>query len=63
MRKLTHSGCHVGLSRAAFDLPFTDPTARMFTRWCRKNVLQYMMQHWEMGLVVEYKPTNLSLIS
>ena len=54
VRKLTDSGHQTSLISTAFELPYTQLAARMFSRWCQENFFRYMMEHFAIDLLQEY---------
>jgi transposase len=58
VRKLTDSGHQTSLISTAFDLPHTQLAARMFSRWCQENFFNYMMQHFDIDVLLEYGVTQ-----
>jgi hypothetical protein len=54
VRKLTDSGHQTSLISTAFDLPHTQLAARMFSRWCQENFFNYMMQHFDIDVLLDY---------
>jgi len=58
VRKLTDSGHQTSLISTAFDLPHTQLAARMFSRWCQENFFNYMMQHFDIDVLLEYGVTE-----
>jgi len=58
VRKLTDSGHQTSLISTAFDLPHTQLAARMFSRWCQENFFNYMMQHFDIDVILEYGVTE-----
>jgi len=58
VRKLTASGHQTSLISTAFDLPHTQLAARMFSRWCQENFFNYMMQHFDIDVLLEYGVTE-----
>jgi hypothetical protein len=58
VRKLTDSGHQTSLISTAFDLPLTQLAARMFSRWCQENFFNYMMQHFDIDVILEYGATE-----
>jgi len=58
VRKLTDSGHQTSLISTAFDLPHTQLAARMFSRWCQENFFNYMMQHFDIDVLLEYGATE-----
>jgi transposase len=58
VRKLTDSGHQSSLISTAFDLPHTELAAHMFSRWCQENFFNYMMQHFDIDVLLEYGTTT-----
>jgi transposase len=58
VRKLTDSGHQTSLISTAFDLPHTQLAARMFSRWCQENFFNYMVQHFDIDVILEYGVTE-----
>ena len=58
VRKLTESGHQTSLISTAFDLPHTQLAARMFSRWSQENFFGYMMEHFDIDMVLEYGTTE-----
>jgi hypothetical protein len=58
VRKLTDSGHQTSLISTAFDLSHTQLAARMFSRWCQENFFNYMMQHFDIDVILEYGTTE-----
>ncbi len=58
VRKLTDSGHQTSLISTAFDLPHTQLASRMFSRWCQENFFNYMMQHFDIDVILEYGTTE-----
>jgi len=54
VRKLTDSGHQTSLISTCFDLPHTQLAARMFSRWCQENFFNYMMQHFDIDVLLDY---------
>ena len=54
VRKLTESGHQTSLISTAFEIPYTQLAARMFSRWCQENFFRYMMEHYAIDLLQEY---------
>lgn len=59
IRKRSESGHQVSLISTAFDLPHTQISARLFSRWCQENFLRYMRQHFSLELLTEYSSEPL----
>jgi hypothetical protein len=58
IRKLTDSGHQTSLISTAFDLPHSQLAARMFSRWCQENFFNYMMQHFDIDVLLDYGTTK-----
>ena len=58
VRKLTDSGHQTSLISTAFELPHTQLAARMFSRWCQENFFNYMMQHFDIDVLLDYGVTK-----
>jgi len=58
VRRLTDSGHQSSLISTAFDLPHIQLAARMFNRWCQENFFNYMMQHFDIDVILEYGTTD-----
>lgn len=58
VRKLTDSGHQTSLISTAFDLSHTQLAARMFSRWCQENFFGYMMQHFDIDVLLDYSVTE-----
>ncbi len=58
VRKLTDSGHQTSLISTAFDLPHKQLAGRMFSRWCQENFFNYMMQHFDIDVILEYGATE-----
>jgi transposase len=58
VRKLTDSGHQTSLISTAFDLPHTQLAGRMFSRWSQENFFAYMMEHFDIDVVLEYGTTD-----
>ena len=55
VRKLTAEGHQVSLISTAYGLEPAGLGGRMFTRWCQENFFRYMMQHFAIDLLSQYK--------
>jgi transposase len=58
VRKLTDSGHQTSLISTAFDLSHTQLAARVFSRWCQENFFNYMMQHFDIDVLLDYGVTE-----
>ena len=54
IRKLNESGHQTSIICTAFDLPQTKLAVSMFSRWCQENFFNYMIQHFEIDVLMEY---------
>ncbi len=54
VRKLTDTGHQTSIVSTGFDLPLTHLAARMFSRWCQENFFNYMMQHFDIDVLIDY---------
>ena len=54
VRKLTDSGHQTSMVSTAFELPYTQLAARMFSRWCQENFFNYMMQQFNIDVLLDY---------
>ncbi len=55
VRKLTESGHQVSLISTVYDAEVGPLAAGLFTRWCQENFFRYMMHHFEIDLLSEYR--------
>jgi len=58
VRKLTESGHQSSVICTAYDLDISAIAARMFSRWSQENFFNYMMQHFEIDVILEYGTTE-----
>ena len=54
IRKLTDSGHQTSIISTAFEVAHTQLAVRMFSRWCQENFFNYMMQHFDIDVIMEY---------
>jgi hypothetical protein len=59
IRKLTESGHQVSLISTAFDGSALDDSVRLFSRWSQENFLRYMMEHFAIDLLSEYRTEEI----
>jgi hypothetical protein len=59
VRKLTEEGHQVSLIATAYGLEAPALSGRLFSRWCQENFFRYMMQHFAIDLLSEYKDEPL----
>ncbi len=55
IRKLTESGHQVSLISMVFSGSALEDSVRLFSRWSQENFLRYMMQHFAIDLLNEYR--------
>jgi hypothetical protein len=55
VRKLTEESHQVSLIASAYGLEAAKLGGRIFSRWCQENFFRYMMQHFAIDLLSEYK--------
>lgn len=58
IRKLTDSGHQTSIISTAFGVQHTQLAVRMFSRWCQENFFNYMMQHFDIDVIMEYGTTE-----
>lgn len=54
-RKLTEEGHQVSLIATAYGLEPSQLGGSLFSRWCQENFFRYMMEHFALDLLSEYK--------
>ena len=59
IRKLTESGHQVSLISTAFDGSALKDAVRLFSRWSQENFLRYMMEHFAIDLLNEYRTEEI----
>ncbi len=59
IRKLTDSGHQVSLISTAFGESALTDAARLFSRWSQENFLGYMMEHFGIDLLNEYRTEEI----
>jgi hypothetical protein len=59
VRKLTDEDHQVSLIATAYGLKPSELGGRLFSRWCQENFFRYMMQHFAIDLLNEYKTKPL----
>jgi hypothetical protein len=59
VRKLTASGHQVSLISTAFGEPALEDAARLFSRWSQENFFRYMMEHYAIDLLNEYRTEEI----
>ena len=55
IRKLTTTGHQTALVTTDFRIPTPSAAAAMFARWSQENFFRYMMQHYGLDRLMEYK--------
>jgi len=58
-RKLTDSGHQVSLISTAFGKSALEDAARLFSRWCQENFFRYMMEHFAIDVLNEYRTEEI----
>jgi hypothetical protein len=59
IRKLTESGHQVSLISTVFGESALEDAARLFSRWSQENFLRYMMEHFAIDLLNEYRTEQI----
>ena len=59
VRKLTTSGHQVSLISTAFSGSPLQDSARLFSRWSQENFFRYMMEHFAIDLLNEYRTEEI----
>src|SRR5271156_3804850 len=59
IRKLTESGHQVSLISTIFGGSALDDSVRLFSRWSQENFLRYMMEHFAIDLLNEYRTEEI----
>ena len=59
IRKLTESGHQVSLISTAFGDSALEDSVRLFSRWSQENFLRYMMEHFAIDLLSEYRTEEI----
>jgi transposase len=59
VRKLTQSGHQVSLISTAFDRSAVRDAAGLFSRWSQENFFAYMMEHFAIDLLNEYRTEEI----
>ena len=60
VRKLTVSGHQTSLISSAYDASGMEDCVRLFSRWCQENFFHYMMEHFAIDLLSEYRTEEIS---
>jgi hypothetical protein len=59
VRKLTESGHQVSLISTIFGGSALEDSVRLFSRWSQENFLRYMMEHFAIDLLSEYRTEEI----
>ena len=59
VRKLTASGHQTSLISTAYDREGTQDALALFSRWCQENFFHYMMQHFAIDALSEYRTEEI----
>jgi prepilin-type processing-associated H-X9-DG protein len=59
IRKLTESEHQVSLISTAFSASALEDSVRLFSRWSQENFLRYMMEHFAIDLLSEYRTEEI----
>ena len=59
VRKLTQSGHQTAIVSTAYLMENMVIAPLMFARWCQENYFNYMMQHYALDLLSEYKKVGI----
>ena len=59
IRKLTESGHQVSLISTVFGGSALEDSVRLFSRWSQENFLRYMMEHFAIDLLNEYRTEEI----
>ena len=59
VRKLTSSGHQVSLISSVYGQSGSEDAARLFSRWSQENFFRYMMQHYAIDLLSEYRTEEI----
>ena len=59
IRKLTESGHQVSLISTVFSESALEDAVRLFSRWSQENFLRYMMEHFAIDLLNEYRTEEI----
>ncbi len=60
VRKLTDSGHQTSIVSTGYLINFITIAILMFARWCQENFFNYMMQHFALDLLSDYKKKEIS---
>ncbi len=59
IRKLNASGHQTSLISSDYSQLAVQDAARLFSRWCQENFFRYMMEHYAIDLLSEYKTEEI----
>lgn len=59
VRKLTSSGHQTSLISTAFDRDALQDALALFSRWCQENFFRYMMEHFAIDALSEYRTEEI----
>jgi transposase len=59
VRKLTSSGHQTSLLSTAFDREGLQDAVALFSRWCQENFFRYMMEHFAIDALSEYRTEEI----
>lgn len=59
VRKLTSSGHQISLISTAFDRQGPRDAVALFSRWCQENFFRYMMEHFAIDALSEYRTEEI----
>ena len=59
VRKLTDTGHQVSLISSAFGRTAAQDSAQLFSRWSQENFFRYMMEHFAIDLLNEYRTEEI----
>ncbi len=59
VRKLTVSGHQTSLISSAYGASGMEDCVRLFSRWCQENFFHYMMEHFAIDLLSEYRTDEI----
>jgi transposase len=59
VRKLTSSGHQTSLISTAYDREGSQDAVALFSRWCQENFFRYMMEHFAIDALSEYRTEEI----
>jgi len=59
VRKLTSSGHQTSLLSTAYDRTSLQDAVALFSRWCQENFFRYMMEHFAIDALSEYRTEEI----